>query len=110
YGYFPAVSGGWVVSEESFLRDNPVVSYLKVRSSYGETGNQEGIGNYTSRRLFGGGYNYNDSPGLGLTTLGSPNLKWETTRQFDIGLEVAVLNNRVSLSADYYKKKTSDLL
>src|SRR5690606_5810150 len=81
-----------------------------IRASYGETGNQAGIGNYESRRLIGSGYNYNDQPGLALNALGSPNLRWESTKQFDIGLEFAFLRDRINVSADYYKKKTEDLL
>jgi TonB-linked SusC/RagA family outer membrane protein len=110
YGIFPSVSAGWLVSEEDFFDPSSFVNYLKIRSSYGETGNQEGIGNYDSRRLIGGGYNYDDNPGFALNAIGSPNLKWETTKQFDIGLEFAVLNNRIDFSADYYQKNTSDLL
>ncbi len=110
YGYFPSVSAGWVVSDESFLSNVDVINLLKIRGSYGETGNQEGIGNFSSRRLIGGGFNYDDSPGFALSTIGSPDLRWETTTQFDIGFEISVLNNRIDFSADYYKKKTSDLL
>ncbi|WP_299755916.1 TonB-dependent receptor [uncultured Pontibacter sp.] len=110
FGYFPAVSAGWIVSEEDFLSNNDVISFLKIRSSYGETGNQEGIGNFQSRRLIGGGFNYNDQPGFALSVIGSPNLKWETTAQFDAGFEVSLFNNRIDLSADYYQKKTKDLL
>lgn len=110
YGYFPSVSGGWIISEEDFLKDNKTISFLKLRSSYGSTGNQEGIGNFTSRRLIGGGFNYNDTPGFALSTIGSPDLKWETTNQFDLGLEVGLFNNRIDISADYFNKKTKDLL
>jgi TonB-linked SusC/RagA family outer membrane protein len=110
YGYFPSVSGGWVISEEQFLKNNDIISNLKVRSSYGLTGNQEGIGNFSSRRLIGTGYNYDDQPGFALNAIGSPDLKWETTAQFDIGLDVSLFKNRITLSADYYNKKTTDLL
>ena len=110
YGYFPSVSGGWIISEEDFLKDNKVISFLKLRSSYGSTGNQEGIGNFTARRLIGGGFNYNDTPGFALSTIGSPDLKWETTNQFDLGLEIGLFNNRIDISADYFNKKTKDLL
>ena len=110
FGYFPAVSAGWVLSEEDFLKGNNVINLLKLRTSYGETGNQEGIGNFQSRRLIGGGFNYDDSPGFALSVIGSPNLKWETTAQFDAGFEISLFNNRVDFSADYYKKNTRDLL
>ncbi|WP_304064120.1 SusC/RagA family TonB-linked outer membrane protein [Pedobacter glucosidilyticus] len=110
YGYFPSVSAGWIISEESFFQGLDFINLMKLRTSYGETGNQEGIGNFTSRRLIGGGFNYDDTPGFALSTIGSPDLRWETTRQFDIGLEVSFLNSRIDFSADYYKKKTFDLL
>ncbi|MBC3541844.1 SusC/RagA family TonB-linked outer membrane protein [Rufibacter sediminis] len=110
FGYFPSLSAGWIISEESFLKNNEILNYLKVRSSYGTTGNQEGIGNFASRRLIGSGANYNDSPGLALSAIGSPNLKWETTKQFDVGLEFSLFNSRIDFSADYYTKKTTDLL
>jgi TonB-linked SusC/RagA family outer membrane protein len=110
YGIFPSVSGGWVISEESFLKSFKVINFLKIRSSYGLTGNQEGIGNFSARRLIGGGFNYNDSPGFSLSAIGSPNLKWEETAQFDIGLDLTILNERISISADYYTKNTKDLL
>jgi TonB-linked SusC/RagA family outer membrane protein len=109
-GYFPSVSGGWVVSEESFMKDITAISNLKIRSSYGLTGNQEGIGNFSSRRLFGTGFNYDDQPGFALNAIGSPDLKWESTRQFDLGLDLSLFRNRLTVSADYYHKKTKDIL
>lgn len=110
YGYFPSVSGAWIASEEDFLKGNKIFSLVKLRSSFGLTGNQDGIGNFSSRRLIGTGFNYNDTPGFALSAIGSPNLKWETTKQFDLGLDLGFLNNRINVSADYYKKTTTDLL
>ena len=110
FGYFPSVSAGWVVSEESFMKDVSAVNLLKFRASYGSTGNQEGIGNYTHRRAIGGGFNYLDLPGFALSVLGSPNLKWESTDQFDVGVDLGLFSNRLEIAADYYKKKTKDLL
>ncbi len=110
YGYFPSVSAGWIASEEDFLKNNKIFSLIKLRSSYGKTGNQDGIGNFSSRRLIGTGFNYNDSPGFALSAIGSPNLKWENTKQFDVGLDLGFLNNRINFSADYYRKNTTDLL
>lgn len=110
FGYFPAVSAGWIVSQEDFMKNLGAISFLKIRSSYGETGNQEGIDNFQSRRLIGGGFNYNDEPGFALSVIGSPDLKWETTAQFDAGFEISLFNNKIDFSADYYKKKTKDLL
>ena len=110
FGYFPSVSAGWVLSEEKFLVDAKHISLLKLRASYGSTGNQEGIGNYAYRRVIGGGFNYLDLPGFALSAIGSSNLKWESTDQFDIGLDLGLFNNRLELAADYYKKTTNDLL
>ncbi|AIM36096.1 hypothetical protein KO02_04855 [Sphingobacterium sp. ML3W] len=109
-GYFPSVSAGWVVSQENFLKSVEAISLLKVRASYGSTGNQEGIGNFAYRRAIGGGFNYLDSPGFGLSVIGSPDLKWESTDQIDIGIDLGLFNNRLEISADYYNKKTKDLL
>jgi len=110
YGVFPSVSAGWVISDEDFFNNQGFFNYVKIRSSYGETGNQEGIGNYDARRLIGAGFNYNDNPGLALNAIGSPNLKWESTKQFDLGVDFAFANNRIDISADYYQKRTRDLL
>ncbi|PVH26364.1 SusC/RagA family TonB-linked outer membrane protein [Sphingobacterium corticibacter] len=110
FGYFPSVSAGWVMSEENFLKNVDAISLLKVRASYGSTGNQEGIGNFAFRRTIGGGFNYFDLPGFGLSAIGSPNLKWETTNQVDVGIDLGLFNNRLEIAADYYNKTTKDLL
>ncbi|MBC6610745.1 TonB-dependent receptor [Hymenobacter sp. BT507] len=109
YGTFGAGSVGWLITEESFLQDNSVVNFLKLRASYGITGNAE-IGNYASRRLFSAIF-YADQAGIQPgTTVGNPNLSWETTGQVDVGLEFGFLNNRISGEVDVYQKDTRDLL
>lgn len=108
-GYFPAVSAGWRVLEESFLKDQTTVSELKLRGSYGETGNQP-TGNFGSRGLISPGANYLDQGGLYLSQIANPNLKWERTRQTDIGMDLGFLQNRFYISADLYQRKTDDLL
>ncbi|MFD1468329.1 SusC/RagA family TonB-linked outer membrane protein [Hymenobacter caeli] len=108
-GYFPAASAGWRVIEESFLKDQTVLSELKVRGSYGETGNQP-LGNFGSRGLISPGANYLDQGGLYLSQLANPSLKWERTRQTNIGVDFGFLQNRFYVSADIYKRKTDDLL
>lgn len=108
YGFFPAGSLGWVVSEEDFLKNNTTVSNLKLRVSYGLTGNAE-IGNYSYLGLFSPA-NYNGIGGQAFTQLANPNLKWESTAQFDVGVDFGFFNNRLSGSVDYYKKNTKDLL
>ena len=108
-GYFPAVSAGWRVLDESFLKDQKVLSELKLRGSYGETGNQPS-GNFGARGLISPGANYLDRGGLALTQLANPNLKWERTRQTNIGVDFGFLENRFYISADIYQRKTDDLL
>ncbi|WP_299899685.1 TonB-dependent receptor [uncultured Aquimarina sp.] len=108
FGWFPAVSAGWIVSEESFLNNSEILSLLKLRGSWGITGNA-GIGNFASLSLFQG-TPYNQRAGLAPTQLGNPALKWEKTTQYDIGLDFGILNNRISGEIDYYEKATDDLL
>lgn len=109
YGFFPAVSAGYVLSEESFLQDNvAAITFLKLRASYGLTGNAE-IGNFDWRGLSGGA-TYGGDPGLQLTTVSNPDLKWETTAQLDIGVDFGLFNNRLSGAIDVYRKNTTDLL
>jgi TonB-linked SusC/RagA family outer membrane protein len=108
YGTFPAASVGWVVSEENFMRNINFLSFLKLRASYGLTGNAE-IGESRFLGLYGIS-NYPDLPGFVPAQLGNPDLKWERTAQADIGLEFGLLNNRITAELDYYNKKTDDLL
>ncbi len=109
YGFFPAVSAGWVLSEESFLKNSNAVSFLKLRASYGRTGNAE-IDNFPQLGLFTGDAAYAQLPGQRPSQLANPNLKWETTDQVDIGLDFGFLNNRINGEIDYYNKQTSGLL
>lgn len=108
FGLFPAVSGAWIVSDEDFLKDSNILSLLKFRASYGVTGNA-GIGNFASRSLIAGA-SYNGRPALEPTQLGDPSLKWETTNQYDFGLDFGFVNNRISGQLDYYQKNTTDLI
>jgi TonB-linked SusC/RagA family outer membrane protein len=109
YGFFPAVSAGWVLTEESFLKNTRGISFLKLRASYGRTGNAE-IDNFPQLGLFTGDASYAGLPGQRPTQLANPNLKWETTDQADIGLDFGFLNNRLSGEIDYYNKQTTGLL
>lgn len=108
YGFFPAASAGWIISEENFLKDNEIVSFMKLRASFGRTGNAE-IGNFPARGLFAGA-GYAGNPGQAPTQLGNPNLSWETTDQWDVGIDFGILNNRISGEIDYYRKNTTGLL
>ncbi|HMI02672.1 MAG TPA: TonB-dependent receptor [Pedobacter sp.] len=109
WGTFPSVGLGWVVSEESFMKDKYVLSTLKLRASIGVTGNQSGILDFQSRGLWAGGA-YADVPGIAPTQMVNPDLKWETTQQTDIGVDLGFLENRINVTADYYYKRTKDLL
>jgi len=113
WGTFPSVSAGWIVSDESFLENSNAISLLKLRSSWGVTGNNN-IGNYTQYALidntvpavFGDTF----APGAAVNSLSNPNLGWETTEQFDIGLDLSLFNDRVSFVYDYFTKNTTNLL
>jgi TonB-dependent starch-binding outer membrane protein SusC len=108
YGNFPAASVGWLVSEEDFLKNSKLISFLKLRSSLGLTGNSE-IGDFNSLSLYSANA-YADISGLFASQIGVPNLKWEKTRQFDIGVDFGLFNGRVSGEVDYFNKNTEDLL
>lgn len=109
YGIFPAGSIGWVASEEEFLKSSEVVSLLKLRASYGLTGNAE-IGNYSARGLFAGTGAYGGLAGQIPSQIANPDLTWEKTKQLDIGLDFGILKNRITGTFDYYRKNTTDLL
>lgn len=108
YGAFPAGSVGWLISQEDFLKSSRAVSFLKLRASYGLTGNAE-IGEYNYLSLYNI-TNYPSLPGFIPTQLGNPDLHWEKTAQADIGIEFGFLGNRLSGEVDLYNKHTTDLL
>ncbi|GEO23723.1 SusC/RagA family TonB-linked outer membrane protein [Cyclobacterium qasimii] len=108
YGFFPAGSLGWLVSEEDFLKDNSYLSYFKVRTSFGITGNAL-IGDFDHMGLYEP-LPYGLSPGLSPTQIANPNLTWETTQQFDFGLEFGFFEDRFTGEVDFYNKMTRDLL
>lgn len=109
YSFFPAASVGWVLTEENFLKNNNLFSFLKLRASYGGTGNSE-IGNFPQLGLYQGDAGYAGAAGQRPSQIGNPDLRWETTYQGDIGLDFGILNNRINGEIDYYTKKTSGLL
>jgi TonB-linked SusC/RagA family outer membrane protein len=108
YGFFPAISAGWILSDESFLQNNGTLSFLKLRASYGQLGNSE-IGNYASKTLYNG-VSYNRISGIKLTQPGNNDLTWEKSKQFDIGLEFGLFNDILSGELDVYTKNTDGLL
>ncbi|GAB5550579.1 MAG: TonB-dependent receptor [Saprospiraceae bacterium] len=110
WGTFPSIGVGWRISEESFMANNSFFDELKLRGSWGVTGNQNGIGNFASLGLWDGGFNYAGAPGTSFSQLANPDLKWETTTQFNVGVDMTIFKERLSLTFDYYSKLTEDLL
>jgi TonB-linked SusC/RagA family outer membrane protein len=112
YGYFPSVSVGWIISDEKFMENFKMIDFFKIRSSYGVTGNNN-IGNYTALSVLGK-YNYVVNgvsvPGQTIGTLGNSELAWERNKQFDVGLDLTILNNRVTIAYDYYHKISDGLI
>ncbi|MCR8556464.1 TonB-dependent receptor [Mucilaginibacter sp. BJC16-A38] len=112
YGFFPSAAVAWRISQEDFLKNNKTISDLKLRLSYGLTGNSE-IGEYrspanisTNNYVFGGA----QSIGTHQTSIGNDNLQWEKTAEWDLGLSFGLFNNRITVDADAYLKKTKKLL
>ncbi|TMU50432.1 TonB-dependent receptor [Flagellimonas algicola] len=110
YGNFPSASMGWVISREPFFKENDFLSFLKLRASYGVTGSTSSIGNYNSLALVSGGADYLGQSGLTANQLENPNLTWEQSSSFNVGVDLALLDNKVSITAEYYTKDTDDLL
>ena len=108
YGFFPAFSVGWIVSEESFLKNNRTLSFLKVRGSFGQLGNSE-IGDYASQTLYNG-VSYNKISGIRLEQPGNNNLTWEKSKQIDLGVEFGLFNDVITGEVDFYTKNTDGLL
>jgi TonB-dependent starch-binding outer membrane protein SusC len=112
YGYFPSGGLGWLISNEDFMADNNLINVLKLRASYGITGNTE-IGYYQSLATVGSGtvlIGGNRVTSSWVNRLANPSLEWEKTSQFNIGLDVALLDRRITFDVDYYHKLTTDLL
>ena len=110
WGYFPSFGTSWRISEEKFFQPlKKVVNEFKIKGSLGWTGNQE-IDNYASLGLWSGGGVYNDESGVIQTQLANSDLKWETTRQWDLGFEASLFDDRLSVEFDVYNKYTTDLL
>ncbi|UFH52696.1 TonB-dependent receptor [Spirosoma sp. KNUC1025] len=112
WGYFPSVSGGWLISDENFMKNIKLISSLKLRASYGIAGNNQ-IPNYGAVSLLGSTNYVSGSAlasGLTIANIANPNLKWERTGQFNIGVDLRLLNDRIGLSAEFYNSVTRDML
>lgn len=113
FAFFPSAAFAWRLSDENFLASNETISNLKLRLSYGLTGNSE-IPPYSSLSLLSSNYatirGGNRVGGTGLLRLANPDLKWEKTAQYDFGVELGLFDNRISIEADVYYRKTTDML
>lgn len=113
WGTFPSIGAGWVISDEPFMRDLPMVSFMKLRGSWGIIGNNN-LGNYTSYALINntvnGVFGNTVATGAAVTSLANSNLGWETTQQLDLGVDINMFNDRINFAYDYYKKNTTNLL
>jgi len=109
YGLFPSIRVGWNIVEESFLKNSEAVSDLKLRASYGKTGNDQ-INNFAARGLYGGGGNYAGQAGIRPTSLANLNLGWESNVTFNLGLDYGFFGNRITGALDVFDRRTKDLL
>lgn len=107
---FYSVGAGWRINKESFAQNWNWLNELKLRGSYGEVGNDNGIGYYAYQSVFNLGNNNVSEGGLVFGVQADPNVTWETNKQLDFGLEFSVLKNRISGSLEYYDRQTDDLL
>jgi len=109
YGLFYGVKGAWNIDRENFLTNSKTISALRLRLSYGSTGNDQ-IGNFDALGLFGGGGIYNGGAGIAYSQLANPNLKWETTTLSNVGLDLGLFDNRANITVEVYNKQTKDVL
>jgi len=110
YGYFPAASAGWILSDEAWMKKISFISFLKLRTSYGFTGNAN-IGDYAWRGIyFTIPQGYNGQSGIAPGTLENPDLRWERAQGVDLGLDLAFFNNRLAFNVNYFNKQSKDLI
>lgn len=113
FSYFPSFSAGWIVSQEPFMKGQQLFSNLKLRASWGFTGN-DGVGPYSTFSAYSNrNASFTNSTfqnGIILGVIGNPDLKWETTEQQNVGIDASLLNGRINVTADYFVKNTRDLL
>ncbi|MBK7874103.1 MAG: TonB-dependent receptor [Saprospiraceae bacterium] len=109
YATFYSVGASWAISEESFLDNISLINNLRLRASYGTSGNAE-IGNFPSQELYGFGNSYNDQPGSSPNQISNPDLTWEVSKNVNLGLDFAVLESRLSGTIEWYRRQGEDLL
>jgi len=111
FGNFWSVGAAWNIDQEKWFTSINFINVLKLRASYGLNGNESGFGFYEPLTTYGySGYNYNQQPGSAPNNVGDPKLTWEINKPLNIGLDVTVLKNHLSLTAEYYDRKTTDLI
>lgn len=110
WGKFWSTSAAWVVSKESFLRSSSIVSFLKLRTSYGTTGNDVGIGYYPYQTFYTLGRNNGLTPGVVQSSLGNQDLTWEANKQFDIGVDFDLFKRRITGSVEFFRRESDNLL
>ncbi len=110
WGTFYSVSGAWRLDQESFLKTVPVISMMKLRASYGQTGNDGGISNYAWQPLYALGWNNATEAGILQSSLGNRDLEWESSNAFDVALEFGILKNRISGTIEYFDRQSSNLI
>jgi TonB-linked SusC/RagA family outer membrane protein len=108
FGVFPSIGAAWLISSENFMVDANLIELLKIRVSYGVTGNDD-IGNYNSRRFYSP-QNFQGAQGLISSNIGNPQLQWETVKKLNAGMDVAVLDERLYFTVDAFRNTTSDML
>lgn len=104
WGFFPGISGGWVLTEEPWLNGIRQLNFLKLRASYGSTGNNASVGIYDAYGSYGASYMYNGNSGIKPSEMPNERLQWETSNQLDIGIEAGLFKNRIYVSADFFDK------
>lgn len=109
WGNFWSVGAKWRLTEENFLKGNNIVTNAAIRASYGTVGNQSIPSLYAARGFYAAGYNYNGAPGMVPSQISNPDLTWETSKKFDVGFDLSLIN-RVSVTFDYYNDVTDDAI
>lgn len=110
WGTFYSVSGAWRIDQEEFIKAIPTINTLKLRSSYGQTGNDGGISNYAWQPLYALGWNNATEAGILQSSLGNRQLEWESSNAFDVALEFGLLKNRITGTVEYFDRRSSNLI
>ncbi|QNL51575.1 TonB-dependent receptor [Olivibacter sp. SDN3] len=109
FGWFPSVSGAWAIDQEDFLKNQNWIDQLKLRLSYGETGNDQ-VDNFASRGLYSGTGAYNGLPGIRPNSIENLDLRWERNVTYNIGLDIGLFDNRLAFTAEAFRRISKDLL